>query len=172
MTVVLLSFFSAGGLVTVVSFCSQATNNAMLASRQMYFFIQTESYFSANLGRLFGRNILSIGHLHFPVFCARFCESTLNESFSCRVRIAMRVHGLSSREASDLSCACETFITMNKLQFKGGWNEVKGKLKQKYGQLTDDDLTFAEGKDEELLGRLQKRLGRSKEELRKEIESL
>jgi uncharacterized protein YjbJ (UPF0337 family) len=61
---------------------------------------------------------------------------------------------------------------MNKLQFKGGWNEVKGKLKQKYGQLTDNDLTFAEGKDEELLGRLQKRLGRSKEELRKEIETL
>ncbi len=61
---------------------------------------------------------------------------------------------------------------MNKLQFKGGWNEVKGKLKQKYGQLTDNDLTFAEGKDEELLGRLQQRLGKSKEELRKEIESL
>jgi uncharacterized protein YjbJ (UPF0337 family) len=61
---------------------------------------------------------------------------------------------------------------MNKLQFKGGWNEVKGKLKQKYGQLTDNDLTFAEGKDEELLGRLQQRLGKSKEALRKEIESL
>jgi len=61
---------------------------------------------------------------------------------------------------------------MNKLQFKGGWNEVKGKLKQKYGQLTDNALTFAEGKDEELLGRLQTRLGKSKEELRKEIEDL
>ncbi len=61
---------------------------------------------------------------------------------------------------------------MNKLQFKGGWNEVKGKLKQKYGQLTDNDLTFAEGKDEELLGRLQTRLGKSKEELRREIENL
>ena len=61
---------------------------------------------------------------------------------------------------------------MNKLQFKGSWNEVKGKLKQKYGQLTDNDLTFADGKDEELLGRLQKRLGRSKEELRREIEAL
>jgi uncharacterized protein YjbJ (UPF0337 family) len=61
---------------------------------------------------------------------------------------------------------------MTKLQFKGGWNEVKGKLKQKYGQLTDNDLTFAEGKDEELLGRLQRRLGKSKEELRKEIEDL
>ena len=67
---------------------------------------------------------------------------------------------------------CELVIHMNKLQFKGGWNEVKGKLKQKYGQLTDNDLTFAEGKDEELLGRLQQRLGKSKEELRKEIESL
>lgn len=61
---------------------------------------------------------------------------------------------------------------MTKLQFKGSWNEAKGKLKQKYGQLTDDDLTFAEGKDEELLGRLQKKLGISKEELRTEIESL
>jgi len=61
---------------------------------------------------------------------------------------------------------------MTNLQFKGGWNEVKGKLKQKYGQLTDNDLTFAEGKDEELLGRLQTRLGKSKEELRKEIENL
>lgn len=61
---------------------------------------------------------------------------------------------------------------MTKLQFKGNWNEVKGKLKQKYAQLTDDDLTFAEGKDEELLGRLQQKLGKSKEDLRKEIESL
>ena len=56
-----------------------------------------------------------------------------------------------------------------KLQMKGSWNEVKGKLKQKYGQLTDDDLAFAEGKEDELLGRLQKRLGRSKDELRAEI---
>jgi uncharacterized protein YjbJ (UPF0337 family) len=61
---------------------------------------------------------------------------------------------------------------MTKLQFKGNWNEIKGKLKQKYGQLTDDDLTFAEGKDEELLGRLQQRLGKSKEVLRREIEEL
>jgi len=61
---------------------------------------------------------------------------------------------------------------MTKLQFKGSWNEVKGKLKQKYAQLTDDDLTFAEGKDEELLGRLEKQLGKTKEDLRMEIESL
>lgn len=59
---------------------------------------------------------------------------------------------------------------MTKMNFKGNWNEIKGKLKQKYGQLTDDDLTFAEGKEDELLGRLQKRLGKSKEDVRKEIE--
>lgn len=61
---------------------------------------------------------------------------------------------------------------MTNLQIKGTWNEVKGKLKQKYGQLTDNDLTFAEGKEDEMLGRLQQRLGKSKEDLRKEIESL
>lgn len=59
-----------------------------------------------------------------------------------------------------------------KLQIKGNWNEVKGKLKQKYGQLTDDDLMFAEGKEDELLGRLQKRVGRTKDELRAEIEDM
>jgi uncharacterized protein YjbJ (UPF0337 family) len=61
---------------------------------------------------------------------------------------------------------------MNKLQFKGSWNEIKGKLKQTYGQLTDDNLTFAEGKDEELVGRLQKKLGKTKEEVREMISKL
>lgn len=59
-----------------------------------------------------------------------------------------------------------------KLEIKGNWNELKGKLKQKYGQLTDDDLTFSEGKEDELLGRLQQRLGKDKEELRKVISDL
>jgi uncharacterized protein YjbJ (UPF0337 family) len=61
---------------------------------------------------------------------------------------------------------------MNKLQFKGSWNEIKGKLKQQYGNLTDDDLVFAEGKDDELIGRLQKRLGKSKDEVRQMVEKL
>lgn len=61
---------------------------------------------------------------------------------------------------------------MDKLEIKGNWNELKGKLKQKYGNLTDDDLAFAEGKEDELLGKLQKKLGRSREELIKEIKSL
>lgn len=61
---------------------------------------------------------------------------------------------------------------MNKLQIKGNWNELKGKLKQKYAQLTDDDLTFVEGKEDELAGRLQKRLGKTQEELQREIGEL
>ena len=61
---------------------------------------------------------------------------------------------------------------MTKLQFKGSWNEAKGKLKQKYAQLSDDDLAFTEGKEDELLGRLQQKLGKSKEDLRAEIERL
>jgi uncharacterized protein YjbJ (UPF0337 family) len=61
---------------------------------------------------------------------------------------------------------------MTTMNLKGHWNEIKGKLKQKYAQLTDDDLTFAEGKEDELLGRLQKRLGRTKEDVRAEIERL
>ena len=61
---------------------------------------------------------------------------------------------------------------MTKLELKGSWNEVKGRLKQKYAQLTDDDLAFADGKEDELLGRLQQKLGKSKEDLRSEIEDL
>jgi len=49
---------------------------------------------------------------------------------------------------------------------------VKGKLKQKYAQLNDDDLAFTEGKEDELLGRLQQKLGKTKEDLRAEIERL
>lgn len=63
----------------------------------------------------------------------------------------------------------ESVVAMTKLEIKGTWNEIKGKLKQKYAELTDDDLTFAEGKDEEFIGRLQKKLGRTKEEIREEI---
>ncbi len=71
-----------------------------------------------------------------------------------------------------MSCLRLRNISMTKLELKGSWNEIKGKLKQKYGQLTDDDLTFAEGKDDELLGRLQQRLGKTKEEIRSELEGL
>ena len=61
---------------------------------------------------------------------------------------------------------------MNKLTFKGTWNEVQGKLKQKYGQLTDDDLVYSEGKHDELLGHLQKKLGKAEDDVRKIIADL
>jgi len=55
---------------------------------------------------------------------------------------------------------------------QGEWNELKGKLKQKYAQLTDDDLIYAKGKEDELLGRLQKRLGQKQDDIRKLIAGL
>ena len=59
-----------------------------------------------------------------------------------------------------------------KLKLKGDWNETKGKIKQAYGDLNDDDLAYEEGKDDELVGRLQKKVGKTKDEVIKWIESL
>ncbi|MGJ8549625.1 CsbD family protein [Winogradskyella wichelsiae] len=50
---------------------------------------------------------------------------------------------------------------------KGNWNIAKGKIKQKWGELTDDDLDYAEGKEDELIGRIQKRTGETKENVNK-----
>ena len=61
---------------------------------------------------------------------------------------------------------------MNKTEVKGNWNEQKGKLKKKFGFLTDNDLMFEEGKQEEMYGKLQIRLGKTKEELHKIINGL
>lgn len=58
---------------------------------------------------------------------------------------------------------------MNEDQFKGKWNIVKGKLKQTYGDLTDDDLTYVEGKSDELLGRLQEKTEKTKDQLKDQI---
>lgn len=60
---------------------------------------------------------------------------------------------------------------MNNLQIKGNWNQIKGSLKKKYGELTDDDLKYVEGEEDKLLGRLQEKTGKSKEELSREINS-
>ncbi len=61
---------------------------------------------------------------------------------------------------------------MNTTELKGAWEEQKGKLKQKFAQLTDDDLMFAEGKKDEMYGRLQTKLGKTKDELHKLIAAL
>jgi len=59
---------------------------------------------------------------------------------------------------------------MNTLEMKGNWNIAKGKLKQKFAQLTDDDLQFVDGKEDELVGRIQKRTGQDKEEIKRVID--
>jgi uncharacterized protein YjbJ (UPF0337 family) len=61
---------------------------------------------------------------------------------------------------------------MDKLELKGKWNTLKGKVKQAHADLTDDDLKYEEGKDDELYGRLQTKLGKSKDELISWLRSL
>ena len=56
---------------------------------------------------------------------------------------------------------------MDNLELKGKWNQAKGKLKQSYASLTDDDLQYEEGKEDELVGKLQDKLGKSRDEVRK-----
>lgn len=56
-----------------------------------------------------------------------------------------------------------------RLQIKGSWNEIKGKLKQKYADLTDDDLLYEEGQEDELWGKLQRKLGKSIDEVKEEL---
>jgi uncharacterized protein YjbJ (UPF0337 family) len=61
---------------------------------------------------------------------------------------------------------------MNTTEIKGNWNEIKGKLKKQYAVLTDNDLMYAEGNKDEMFGRLQVKLGKTKEELHKIITDL
>lgn len=58
---------------------------------------------------------------------------------------------------------------MNKLEFKGDWNIAKGKIKQKWAKLTDDDVKFVAGKEEELMGRIQKRMGESRDSVERAL---
>jgi uncharacterized protein YjbJ (UPF0337 family) len=59
---------------------------------------------------------------------------------------------------------------MSTLQIKGNWNIAKGKLKQKFAQLTEDDLQFVEGKEDELIGRIQKRTGRAADQIKSAVD--
>jgi uncharacterized protein YjbJ (UPF0337 family) len=61
---------------------------------------------------------------------------------------------------------------MDKLQIKGNWNKIKGKLKEQYSKLTDDDLRYIEGKEDQLLGRLQEKLGKTRDDVIKKLKSL
>ena len=59
---------------------------------------------------------------------------------------------------------------MNSETLKGEWNQLKGSVKQKWAELTDDDLTHIEGSRDKLVGRLQERSGRTKEEVEREVD--
>lgn len=61
---------------------------------------------------------------------------------------------------------------MNNTELKGNWNVLKGKLKQKYSELTDDDLTYTEGQEDEIWGLIQKKVGKTKSEIQEEIAKL
>lgn len=61
---------------------------------------------------------------------------------------------------------------MNSTEMKGNWNEIKGKLKQKYADLTDDDLLLEEGKEDEMFGKIQQKIGKTKDEITKWIAEL
>jgi len=61
---------------------------------------------------------------------------------------------------------------MDKMEIKGAWNEWKGKLKKEYGNLTDDDLTYEEGQEDEMWGKVQKKTGKVKDDLVKWLKSL
>lgn len=63
-------------------------------------------------------------------------------------------------------------MVMNNLQFRGNWNEIKTKLKTKYPNITDEDLTYASGSEDDMLERLQLKTGVPRDELRREINSL
>lgn len=61
---------------------------------------------------------------------------------------------------------------MDRLEIKGSWNELKGKIKQAYGDLTDDDLAYEEGQEDELYGRLQSKTGKTRDEVIKWLRGL
>lgn len=57
-------------------------------------------------------------------------------------------------------------------KIRGNWNQIKGKAKEQYGELTDDDVAYTEGQEDQLIGRLQEKLGQTKDQITKWIDSL
>ena len=82
---------------------------------------------------------------------------------------ALPVKTVTVARPANRSMRSELTNIMTKLEIKGDWNITKGKLKQRWAKLTDDDLQYAEGKQEELLGRIQKRTGETREAVEKAV---
>jgi uncharacterized protein YjbJ (UPF0337 family) len=106
--------------------------------------------------------------LHFLSIAALAVTWTACDKKPTTAKEEAREAKQEAREAvRDAKREGDATASSSKLKIKGNWNEVKGKLKQKYADLTDDDLLYVEGKEEELYGRLQKKLGKSREEVEK-----
>ncbi len=113
--------------------------------------------------------------IHLLLLIAAVALCSCDRSDRAEIRKESRETTAEVKEsASDLKdkAADATNFQANKLKVKGTWFEAKGRLKQKYAELTDDDLLYVEGKEDELYGRLQVRLGKSREEVEKILEGL
>lgn len=84
----------------------------------------------------------------------------IREEVRDAVRDAKEEVAETRREVVDTTTA-----SPERLHWKGNWNETKGKIKQRFADLTDDDLLYQEGQEDEMLGRLQQRLGKTREEI-------
>jgi uncharacterized protein YjbJ (UPF0337 family) len=86
--------------------------------------------------------------------------------------------GITQKEAVGATFVKENKTLLTKLimknitELKGHWNETKGKLKQKFAMLTDNDVLLTDGKQDEMLGRIQQKLGKTKEEIQKIISEI
>lgn len=99
------------------------------------------------------------------------CDRSERAEVRKESREAVReIRDAAAEARDDIAAAARS--ESNKLKIKGTWNEAKGKLKQKYAELTEDDLLYVEGKEDELYGRIQKRLGKDREEVDKIFEDL
>ena len=100
--------------------------------------------------------------------------------YNCKLYAANAVHFLATNYLyciyinfwHEFLIDTEKHTTMDKMEIKGNWNQLKGKIKQANGSLTDDDLQYEEGKDDELFGRLQEKLGKTKDEVVSWLKSL
>jgi uncharacterized protein YjbJ (UPF0337 family) len=104
-------------------------------------------------------------HLHTS------CKATANPKINLYPQILIVLAQFFNIYKKYLFSDLKHFI-MDKMEVKGQWNEWKGKLKQKYANLTDDDLKYEEGKDDELWGRIQKKTGKAKDDLVKWLKGL
>lgn len=115
-----------------------------------------------------GENFLPVKTLCKPVNYSKGWAMIFSPPVAVQPKLPEKING------TIIPAFFKTFFmeATKKLRLKGTWNEVKGKIKKQYAALTDDDLKYEEGKDDELIGRLQNKTGKSADEVKKWIEGL